>query len=254
MEKYGFVYIWYDRKHKKFYIGCRWGNEYDNYICSSSWMKRAYRNRKQDFKRKILARIYTNKKDLLKKEYEWLKLIKKEELGKKYYNLHNHQFNHWYTSEVSRVDVIQKIKNKNNTVEIKKKLRESKLGDKNPMKRQDVVDKRLSTWKKGNHLPWNKGISTGPNIEHSERMKGKIPINKGKKLPISNRNKLPYNKNWIIIDKEGTQILVHNLNSWCEDKGLSATNLRSVAYGRRLTHKGYKCIGPIKENCLEAKD
>ena len=40
MEKYGFVYIWYDRKHKRYYIGCRWGTENDGYICSSSWMKK----------------------------------------------------------------------------------------------------------------------------------------------------------------------------------------------------------------------
>jgi 5-methylcytosine-specific restriction endonuclease McrA len=28
--------------------------------------------------------------------------------------------------------------------------------------------------------PWNKGLKTGPNPEHSERMKGRIPWNKGK--------------------------------------------------------------------------
>lgn len=28
-EKYGFVYIWFDKKHKRFYIGCRWGTEND---------------------------------------------------------------------------------------------------------------------------------------------------------------------------------------------------------------------------------
>jgi hypothetical protein len=79
MEKYGFVYIWYDRKHKRYYIGCRWGNETDGYVCSSSWMKRAYKTRPEDFKRRILSRVYTNKKDLLEEEYKWLKQIKKEE-------------------------------------------------------------------------------------------------------------------------------------------------------------------------------
>jgi len=32
MEKYGFVYLWYDKKHKRYYIGCRWGKENDGYI------------------------------------------------------------------------------------------------------------------------------------------------------------------------------------------------------------------------------
>lgn len=56
MEKYGFVYIWYDRKHKRYYIGAHWGHENDGYVCSSSWMKKAYKNRPEDFKRKILKK------------------------------------------------------------------------------------------------------------------------------------------------------------------------------------------------------
>ena len=54
MEKYGFVYIWFDKKHRRYYVGCHWGNEYDGYVCSSSWMNQAYRIRPQDFKRRII--------------------------------------------------------------------------------------------------------------------------------------------------------------------------------------------------------
>jgi len=95
MEKYGFVYIWFDRKHKRYYIGCHWGNENDGYICSSSNMKSAYNRRPGDFKRKIISRIYSDKKTLLEEEYRWLNQIKKTELGVRYYNLHNHHFSHW---------------------------------------------------------------------------------------------------------------------------------------------------------------
>lgn len=101
MEKYGFVYIWYDCKHKRFYIGCRWGHENDGYICSSSWMKSSYKRRPEDFKRRILSRVFTNKKDLLEEEYNWLSLIKEEELSKKYYNMYNHKFGHWTTKDSS---------------------------------------------------------------------------------------------------------------------------------------------------------
>lgn len=109
MKKYGFVYLWYDKKHKRFYIGCRWGTETDGYICSSPWMKKGYKRRPEDFRRRILSRVYTNKQDLLEEEYRWLSKIKKEELGERYYNLHNHHFGHWSTDENRRLTVGQKI-------------------------------------------------------------------------------------------------------------------------------------------------
>lgn len=108
-EKYGFVYIWFDRKHKRFYIGSHWGDEQDGYVCSSTWMKQAYKIRPQDFKRKILSRIYTNKSDLLVKEYEWLSLISDDEIkNQKYYNRTKHKNGHW-TAEDYEGDVKKRI-------------------------------------------------------------------------------------------------------------------------------------------------
>lgn len=109
MEKYGFVYIWFDCKHKRYYVGCHWGREDDGYICSSTNMKSAYQRRPDDFKRKIISRIYSSKKDLLQEEYVWLSKIKPQELGKRYYNLHNHHFSHWSTSESSTLSLREKI-------------------------------------------------------------------------------------------------------------------------------------------------
>ena len=114
MEKYGFVYIWFDRKHKRYYIGCRWGNINDEYICSSSWMKDSYKRRPQDFKRKILVTNINDRSLLLNEEYKWLSLIKPEELGKKYYNLHNHHFGHWTTNEENKKTIGQKISDSHN--------------------------------------------------------------------------------------------------------------------------------------------
>ena len=95
--KYGFVYLWRDRKHKRYYVGCHWGQESDSYVCSSRWMKASYKRRPNDFKRRILARVYTSKVDLLEEEYRYLQMIKPEELRKRYYNISNHRFNHWST-------------------------------------------------------------------------------------------------------------------------------------------------------------
>lgn len=129
-EKYGFVYIWYDRKHKRFYIGSHWGYEDDGYICSSKWMKNSYKRRKHDFKRRILSRVYTSKKELLEKENEWLQLIKKQELKIKYYNLRNSSFiNSWYADEIKNKTISEKIslkiKERFNDPEFRKKYDES---------------------------------------------------------------------------------------------------------------------------------
>jgi hypothetical protein len=84
---FGFVYIWYDKKHTRYYIGSHKGHLDDGYISSSTWMKNAYKRRPLDFRRKLLSIIMTNKEDLLQEEQKWLNFIKDDELGKKYYNL-----------------------------------------------------------------------------------------------------------------------------------------------------------------------
>lgn len=101
MEKYGFVYIWYDCKHKRYYIGCHWGHEKDGYICSSPWMRQAYRHRPEDFKRRILNRV-NERSELFKKEEQWLSLIKEEELRVRYYNLNKWAGGHWTLNEDHR--------------------------------------------------------------------------------------------------------------------------------------------------------
>ena len=93
IKKTGSVYIWWDKKRTeknpvgRYYIGSRLGS-IDNYISSSKSMLAAYKERPQDFKRKILA---TNMPDRQErpKEIELLKKVKKKgQMGKKYYNLH----------------------------------------------------------------------------------------------------------------------------------------------------------------------
>lgn len=108
--KSGFVYIWYDRKHKRYYIGAHWGTENDGYICSSPWMKRAYQLRPQDFKRRILTRIYTNKQDMFDEESRWQNYIKDEELKTKYYNIRRHGDRHWSADPNKALSVKEKLK------------------------------------------------------------------------------------------------------------------------------------------------
>ena len=108
MEKYGFIYIWFDCKNKRYYIGSHWGTEDDGYICSSKWMSMAKLRRPEDFKRRILKRVYTSRKDLYEEETRWLQMIKPEEVKVRYYNFHK-TANHWTTSEHDRLSINEKI-------------------------------------------------------------------------------------------------------------------------------------------------
>ncbi len=106
----GFVYIWFDKKHKRYYIGCHKGKEDDGYICSSVWMRNSYKRRPHDFKRRILTRVQkVVGNNLLEEEHRWLSLIKSEELGKRYYNLHNHHFGHWVYDTSTKLKTAEKI-------------------------------------------------------------------------------------------------------------------------------------------------
>ena len=88
MQKYGFVYLWYDKKHRRYYVGSHWGHENDGYVCSSRWMRKAYKRRPVDFKRRIISRVSTSKAELLIEEGRWLSMIKPEETkGIRYYNM-----------------------------------------------------------------------------------------------------------------------------------------------------------------------
>lgn len=88
-----FVYIWYNKVKKMFYIGKHLGSINDGYICSSKMMLRDYKKNPDHFKRRILHYFIDPTGSLsLEKECQWLALIKEEDLGIKYYNLKNKNF------------------------------------------------------------------------------------------------------------------------------------------------------------------
>lgn len=105
----GFIYIWMDKKHKRYYVGSHWGDENDGYICSSTWMLQAYKKRPQDFKRKILER-YDDRSKGNEIEHRWLQMMKPEELkGVRYYNQQNYRFGHWHADDYARKSISEKI-------------------------------------------------------------------------------------------------------------------------------------------------
>ena len=74
IEKYGFVYIWFDKKRKMYYVGCHWGQEDDGYLCSNERMRINYKRRPKDFRRKILERV-EDRQHLFWSEACWLWFI-----------------------------------------------------------------------------------------------------------------------------------------------------------------------------------
>ena len=174
MEKYGFVYIWFDVFRKMYYIGSHWGTENDGYICSSNRMRDAYRRRSIDFKRKIITKVYSSKADLLKKEYEYLSFIKEEELGNKYYNLTKHLNGHWFTEEERAKTLSEKIS----------------IKTKEAMYRTDIREKYLAGLATRDNRAWdpevrakmsdsNKGKNTGKDNSKAREMAA--AANRGKK-------------------------------------------------------------------------
>ena len=148
-QKYGFVYIWYDKKNKRYYIGSHWGTEDDGYICSSRMMRQSYKRRPEDFKRRIIKRIYTTRQDLLLEEERWLKMVDPDKTtprnttvesrkNVRYYNIKLGTQNQWWSSDEKRLTVGEKIS-------LKKKGK--KIGPRDP-----AVGKAISEAKKGKPL------------------------------------------------------------------------------------------------------
>ena len=213
MEKYGFVYIWYDRKHKRYYVGSHWGLEDDGYVCSSNWMRDAFRNRPHDFKRRVIKRVFTDRKLLLLEEQKYLNMINKNEIKKgnksKYYNLSLSVKNPWFNDETKNQTVRQKLKNwwtEERRLEVGKRM----LGDKNPMKNKSVVEKVAE--KNRGKIPWNKGIpqSEEQKSKHSKFMKGRPSPNKGKKLSEAQKKKISeFNKDRIWYCNPSINKMIH---------------------------------------------
>ena len=87
IDYFGFIYLWRDRLTGMFYLGSHMGSETDHYKGSGPSFKKAYRERPEDFKRRILQYCSVdNGRFLLSQEQRWLDQIRYEELGVRYYN------------------------------------------------------------------------------------------------------------------------------------------------------------------------
>ena len=194
----GFVYLWFDRKRKMYYVGSHWGSEDDGYICSSKWMRDAYHKRPQDFKRRIISRVDTNRQALLIEEHRYLLMIKDEELGKRYYNIRIWKLDHWTSSEDNEytLSIKEKIskakkgkpstfKGKTHTEEAKEKNRQAQLaitqseGYINPFEGQFHTEEALEK---------NRQAHIGrSHTDETKALISKISKERGAKPPVRNK-------------------------------------------------------------------
>ncbi len=48
-------------------------------------------------------------------------------------------------------------------------------------------------------------------------------------------------RKWLVINSEGNEFKIKNMNKFCRENNLSPAHMSSVAKGKRKQHKGYKC-------------
>lgn len=148
MQKYGFIYVWYDRRYKRFYVGRHWGTVDDGYICSSNSMRDAHRRRPEDFKRRIVSYVYSSIQNLILEEQRWLDMIISKEANGKYYNkslkASTPSTKGYKHSEETRKKISEASLGKTVSEETKEKLRQINLGKKysNEVNRKKGVNNR----------------------------------------------------------------------------------------------------------------
>lgn len=125
----GFIYIWRDRKHNRYYIGSHWGTVDDGYVCSSRWMRKSYSRRPEDFKRRIIAWVKSSRIDLLIEEERWLQMIKPAEIKHRYFNFRRDTQHLWHAHEgEAKLSIGQKISAANKGRSYPRKMSMEEIG------------------------------------------------------------------------------------------------------------------------------
>ena len=265
-EKYGFVYIWFDIKYKRYYIGCHWGNIHDGYICSSNWMRNSFSRRPQDFRRRIIKSELT-REEMYIEEQRYLNMISINEIKPKnsnprYYNLSLSSKNPWHKYDESIKTIGQKIsaskkgkkhpcsdarakaisEGKKKAFDKIRKETGSAFTEEHRLKMSECRKGKPHTeeWKQANSerlkAQWEAGIrkSNGPISEiHKNKISKAL---KGRKNgPLSDSHKLSISKTWIITSPEGEEFQISNLKQFCKENGLANTNIT-----KRSGSKGWK--------------
>jgi hypothetical protein len=201
--KNGFVYLWWDTKRNKYYLGSHVGSVDDGYIGSNKKLLCAYKSRPKTFRRRILERVeFTSHEELRGRENAWLSLINDEELSKKYYNEKKLAAGGDIYSTLSEDKKISfKEKSSNNSKEMWKNLSE-----KQRYERMSVVNKKRRSY-------WTKDT-----IEYHKNILAKTAI----------------------LIKDDLEITVKNIKTFCDEHKLNYGNMKTMLRGERKSCQGWK--------------
>jgi hypothetical protein len=130
-------------------------------------MRDAYKRRPEDFKRRTLTKIYTNRKDLFEEEQKWLNFINPSEIKTRYYNLCLKVKLTWHTSddEYHKKSIKEKIS----------------IKTKEAMNKPEIKNKMERVYEKV------RGKEADP--VRIEKMKQSMIAKMAKKFPVENRKK-----------------------------------------------------------------
>lgn len=203
--RFGFIYLWYDKTKKKYYLGSHLGSPSDGYVGSNDHLLKAYRKRPDSFKRRILeSHVDINSKELLHREQLWLNLIKPEELDSKYYNL---------KKVAAGGDIISLLSDE------KKKQHAMKCG---------LASRKY----------WD-------NISFEEMESRRINAFGGNEFSrdyLRERNKKLCSKEALIIFPNGNKEIIKNVSEFCEKNNINYQNFKTVLRGNtnRKSCQGFK--------------
>jgi hypothetical protein len=269
VQRYGFVYIWYDVKNKMYYVGCHWGTIDDGYVCSSRWMKQAYLRRPHDFKRRILKTKIATREEMFNEELRWLHMIKDEEIKPnvdkpRYYNLNikNNEMWHKYPENIKSISSKISIRTKEalQNQDIRDKISTAKLG-KHTGPRDPSVGAAISKAKKGKkfteeHKAALRAVPRKPHTdewkaENSRRLKeqwetgvrkshGPLTDEHREKIRAGNVGKtrdeayrdnlrVKNSKSYVITFDDGASIVVDGLKRYGVDNGIPYVTLFKAA-------------------------
>lgn len=203
--KFGFVYIWFDTKRKKYYLGSHLGALNDGYVGSNHRFQCTYKSRPETFKRRILeSHEKITSKDLLKREQVWLSKIKPEELSVRYYNEKN------VASGGNIVGNLSKEK-----------------------KEQHAEKSRLASRKYWDNI--------SPE-EYQKRQKNAFGGNKFDRSYMKQRQHDLLSKEAKIFYPDGTIEIIKNISDFCKKNKINAGNFKSMLRGdpKRKTCSGLR--------------